>query len=106
VRPRRRPKEKLKAVLRDYEDGLKGRSDETVATNRCLCETHILPLAGSYQLRDLRAEDIDRWLEGRAKVLSTSSLGKLHSALNRSIKRAMARDKVKRNVVELCSIWG
>ncbi len=118
-------KDKLKEVLRDYQDGLaiapadytvevavkdwlqyglKGRSAETVTTNRNLCNIHILPLIGAHQLRDLRAEDIDRWLEGRAKLLSTSSLSKLHSALNRSIKRAMARDKVKRNVVELCSI--
>ena len=103
-------KNKLKDVLRDYEDGLaiapadysvetavrdwlkyglKGRSAETVQTNRYLCETHILPLIGAFQLRDLRAEDIDRWLEGRAKELSTSSLGKLHSALNRSIKRSV-----------------
>ena len=29
---------------------------------------------------------------------------KLHSALNRAVKRAMAQDKVKRNVVELCSM--
>lgn len=118
-------KDKLKEVLRDYEDGLaiapadytvemavrdwlkyglRGRSEATIQTNRNLCEAHILPLIGARQLRELSAGQIDRWLEGRAKELSTSTLRKVHSALNRSIKRAMARDKVKRNVVELCSI--
>jgi integrase len=47
---------------------------------------------------------VDRWLAGRAEVLSTSTMRKLHSALNRAIRRAMARDKVKRNVVDLCSV--
>jgi hypothetical protein len=37
-------------------------------------------------------------------VLSSSTLQKLHSALNRTVKRAMARDKVKGNVVELCAV--
>lgn len=118
-------KTKLKDVLRDYEDGLAvGPGDYTVGdavrewlsyglntagestkkTNRTLCETHIIPLLGSRKLRDLSADDVDRWLSGRAEVQSTASLRKIHSALNRSVRRAMARDKVKRNVVELCSI--
>ena len=118
-------KEKLKEVLRDFEDGLaiaptdftvgdavkewltyglNGRSEGTVTTNRHLCDTHITPVIGSRKLRELSADDVDRWLAGRAKLLSTSTLRKLHSALNRSIRRAMARDKVKRNVVSLCSV--
>ena len=36
--------------------------------------------------------------------MSTSTLRILHSALNRSIKRAMAQNKVKRNVVELATL--
>jgi integrase len=118
-------KTKLKEVLRDYEDGLaiapgdytvsdavtewlayglNGVGEETKTTNRILCATHIVPLLGSRKLRDLSADDVDKWLAGRAKVQSTNSLRKLHSALNRSIRRAMARDKVKRNVVGLCSV--
>ncbi len=37
-------------------------------------------------------------------MLSTRSLEAIRSCLNRAVKRAMARDKVKRNVVELCSV--
>jgi integrase len=47
---------------------------------------------------------VDRWLAAKAKTLSTRTLQAIHSCLNRAVKRAMARDKVKRNVVELCSV--
>jgi len=118
-------KEKLKEVLRDYEDGLAiaptgytvaqavhdwltygltGRDKATVDTCTHLCRTHVLPSLGARKLRDLRAEDVDKWLAEKAKVLSTRSLEGIRSCLNRAVKRAMARDKVKRNVVELCSV--
>ncbi|WP_260478094.1 tyrosine recombinase XerC [Nonomuraea sp. WAC 01424] len=47
---------------------------------------------------------MDRWLAAKARVLSTETLRKIHSVLKRSIARAQARDKVKRNVVMLCEI--
>jgi integrase len=118
-------KAKLNGVLRDYEDGLaiapsgytvqnaveewlryglSQRDDMTVRTCRNLRRTHILPALGSRKLRDLSAEDVDRWLATKAERLSTRTLQGLHSCLNRSVKRAMARDKVKRNVVALCSV--
>jgi len=118
-------KQKLKEVLRDYEDGLAiapadytveravkdwlmfgltGRSSKTAKTNKILCETHVIPLLGARKLRDLSAEDVEKWLAERAHFLSTRSLQAIHSCLNRAVRRAMARDKVKRNVVELCSI--
>jgi integrase len=118
-------KNKLKQVLRDHEDGLaiapadytvetavrewltygmSARSTSTAETNRILCERHIVPHLGVCRLRDLSAEDVDRWLADRAQHLSSSSLRKLHSALNRAINRAMARDKIKRNVVSLCTV--
>jgi integrase len=118
-------KEKLKQVLRDYEDGLaiapadytveraindwlahglNGRDPATVKTCTILCRTHIIPALGARKLRDLSAEDVDKWLAAKAKTLSTRTLQSLYSCLNRAIKRAMARDKVKRNVVALCSV--
>jgi len=118
-------KRKLKEMLRDHEDGLaiapsdysvrdavedwltyglSGRSEVTVTGNRIVCTQHVLPFLGAKRLRDLQAEDVDAWLADRARVLSTSTLRKAHSALNRSIQRAMAREKVKRNVLTLCSI--
>jgi integrase len=116
---------KLRELIRDIEDGLAiagdrytirdavtewlqhglGKASEgTKQTNRYLAEGQILPFLGARRLRDLTASDVDTWLAGRAELLSTSTLQKLHSALNRAVKRAMARDKVKRNVVELCVV--
>ncbi|MFD9794582.1 tyrosine recombinase XerC [Streptomyces sp. NPDC059070] len=118
-------KAKLKEVLRDYEDGLaiaptgytvkdavtdwlayglNGRDVGTVTTNTILCNTHVIPALGARKLRDLSADDVDKWLAAKSMVLSTRSLEAIRSCLNRAVRRAMARDKVKRNVVELCSV--
>jgi integrase len=118
-------KAKLKEVLRDYEDGLaigpegytvaaavtdwlahglNGRDRATVTKCTILCQGHIIPALGTRKLRDLRAEDVDKWLAVKAQTLSTSTLQLLHSCLNRAINRAMARDHVRRNVVALCSV--
>jgi integrase len=118
-------KTKLKAIIRDYEDGLAiAPTDYTVEQavndwldfgqrkpdgptadrNRCLCRVHVIPALGARKLRDLSAEDVEKWLASKTAALSTSTLRNLHSCLNRSVKRAMARNKVKRNVVELCSV--
>lgn len=116
---------KLREKIRDYEDGLAlaqdgytvadavedwltyGLNDRTQATrDKCgfLCGTHIAPALGARKLRDLTAQDVDRWLADKATTLSTRTLRELYACLNRSVNRAMARDKVKRNVVALCGI--
>ena len=118
-------KDKLRAVLRDHSDGLaiapsdytvkdaiedwleyglSRRDEATIDACTHLCRTNIIPALGARKLRDLSAEDVDRWLATKAKTLSTRTLQGLHSCLNRSVKRAVARDKVKRNVVALCSV--
>ncbi|WP_086685127.1 tyrosine-type recombinase/integrase [Streptomyces pseudogriseolus] len=118
-------KNKLKEVLRDHEDGLAiaptnytvedavtdwltyglaGLDPRTVETTTLLSQKHVIPSLGARKLRDLSAEELDRWLAAKAKTLSTRTLQAIHSCLNRAVKRAMARDKVKRNVVELCSV--
>ncbi|GAA1384164.1 site-specific integrase [Catellatospora chokoriensis] len=114
---------KLKQVLRDHEDGLAiasqtfsvasavedwlaygltGRSPNTVEKYGYLARGHIIPDLGARKLRDLSANDVDRWLTDKAKTLSTSTVQRLRECLSRAIARAMARDKVKRNVVALC----
>lgn len=118
-------KTKLKEVLRDHEDGLAiaptnytvadavndwllyglaGRDQGTVDTCASLCRNHVIPALGARKLRELSGEDVDKWLAAKAKTLSTRTLQAVHSCLNRAVKRAMVRDKVKRNIVELCSI--
>jgi integrase len=116
---------KLKALLRDYEDGhvidsrsytvasavtdwlafgLSGRSGATVEKCTILAQTHVIPALGARKLRELSADDVDRWLAEKAKELSTRTLQEVRSVLKRAITRAQARDKVKRNVVLLCDI--
>jgi integrase len=84
--------------------GLSGRDAATVKKEQTLCRVHVIPALGARKLRDLSADDVDRWLAAKSKTLSTRSLQAIHSCLNRAIRRAMARDKVKRNVAALCSI--
>jgi integrase len=114
----------LREKIREYEDGLSlaqsgytvaqavedwltyglnGRAASTVDKTRHLCK-HIITGLGARKLRDLTATDVDRWLIQLAKTLSTSTVQRIYECLNRTIIRAMARDKVKRNVVALCGV--
>ncbi|WP_435121273.1 site-specific integrase [Amycolatopsis thermoflava] len=92
-------------AVRDFlEYGLPRRSKSTVDKLTTLAETHIIPRLGARKLRELTAEDVDRWLSERAQVLSTRSLREVLSLLRRSIERAQKREKVRRNVVLLCEV--
>jgi integrase len=116
---------KLREIIRDYEGGqitgsqgytvaqavrdwlqfgMPGRREDTITKCTILANTHVIPALGTRKLRELSADDVDRWLADQAETLSTSTLRILHSILRRSINRAQARDKVKRNVVLLCDI--
>lgn len=119
-------KNKLREIIRDYEDGqttknnhgyivadcirdwlkfgLSGRDADTITKCTILANTHIIPALGARKLRDLSADDVDQWLADKAVVLSTATVQILHSILRRAVTRAQAREKVKRNVVLLCEI--
>jgi integrase len=75
-----------------------------VTTRRILAEQHVIPALGARKLRELTAEDVDRWLIDKARTLSTRTLLDIRSVLRRAVARAQARDKVKRNVVLLCDV--
>lgn len=94
----------VEQAVRDWLTyGLVGRAPQTIETRRILAETHVIPALGARKLRDLSAEDVDRWLAEKARALSTRTLQDIRSILLRAVKRAQARDKVRRNVVLLCS---
>ncbi|QGN49248.1 tyrosine-type recombinase/integrase [Micromonospora sp. WMMC415] len=116
---------KLREKIRDYEDGLAlvqdghtvadaltdwltyglgNQSESTKSNYAILVRSHIIGELGARKLRELTATDVDRWLLGKSRHLSTRTLRLLHSLLNRAVNRAMARDKVKRNVVALCAV--
>lgn len=62
------------------------------------------PRPGRSEPAGLERGRCDKWLATKSKTLSTWTLQGLHGRLNRAIKRALARDKVERNVVALCSV--
>lgn len=118
-------KNKLRDLLRDREDGLvvandgytvaqavgdwlqfglTNRDAATLEKNRILCEKHVVPLLGARKLRDLKATEVEAWLVKLSVTLSTRTLEAVRACLNRAVKRAMARDRVKRNVVELTEV--
>lgn len=118
-------KNKLRDMIRDHEEGVAtaannstvgdavrdwlafgvaGCSAATLRNYRVTGENHVVRPLGARRLRDLSADDVDRWLRAESKVVSTRTLRLMHSILNRAVKHAMARDKVRRNVVELCAI--
>jgi integrase len=92
------------AVADWLEHGLSSRDKATRQANRHLCEKHVLPYLGARKLRDLTATEVDEWLATLATSLSTRTLQGVRACLNRAVRRAMARDKVKRNVVELTEV--
>jgi integrase len=95
----------VRQAVEDWlEHGLSNRDKATRDANRHLCEKHVLPYLGARKLRDLTATEVDRWLATLATSLSTRTLQGVRACLNRAVRRAMARDKVKRNVVELTEV--
>jgi integrase len=118
-------KKKLRDMLRDHEDGLtslaprytvaeavrywldyglSGRASATVENYRGIAESRIVPQLGRRRLAELSAEDVDRWLRDQSAEVSTRTLRLMHSILNRAVTYAMARDKVRRNVVALSEV--
>jgi integrase len=96
-------------AVREWLDfGLAGRSADTIANYRNIAEGHIIKPLGAKRLKGrtphLSADDVDRWLRAESRNVSTRTLRLVHSILNRAIRRAMARDKAKRNVVILCEV--
>ena len=118
-------KEKLKELIRDYDDGLSapagnytvgnaithwlehglsGRDPNTVHMYRIYAETHIVPVLGKRKLRELTVEDVENLLVGKSAILSTRSLQIIYSILSRAIKKAQVQDKIRRNIVLLCEV--
>ena len=81
-----------------------GRQGSTVVNRTILARTHVIAALGARKLAQLSAEEVDQWLAVIAKTLSTDTLHRLLSILRQSIRRAQARDLVKRNVALLCDV--
>ncbi|GGO93117.1 site-specific integrase [Nocardioides phosphati] len=96
---------KVSDAMADWFDYGQGNvDDETRKRNKNLIDNHIQPRLGGRKLRDLRADEVDRWLNDLAPRLSTSSLRRVRWILQRAVMQAMRRDMVDRNVVDLCQV--
>lgn len=118
-------KDKLREILRDRDEGisvangsytvgdavvywlaygLSGRAPKTINMYRIYARTHIIPVLGRRKLRELTVEDVEKLLAEKSAIMSTRSLRIIHSILSRSVRKAQAMDKVRRNVVQLCEV--
>ncbi len=89
-------------AIGDFLDqGMKGKSPETVSNYRSLADHHLIPQLGAARLKKLTADELDRWMDERAAELSNRTLRLVHQILERAIRHAQARDKVRRNVASL-----
>ncbi len=114
--------QEIKKIIRDKEDGLAiTHTNYTVAQavedwltyglvkvapktrqrDEQMSRTHIIPKLGKRKLNQLSAADVEKWFGELKTTLSTRTLQVVRSCLTRAINRAMARDLVKRNVVDL-----
>ena len=89
------------AVADFLDHGMKGKSPQTVANYRSIADHHLIPFIGAANLKKLTADELDTWLDDRAEELSTRTLRLVHQILERTIRHAQARDKVRRNVASL-----
>ena len=114
---------KLRQLIRDQEDGLPytrrdylladavsdwlahgltGRDPNTIANRTSLARTHVIPDLGRRRLVELTAEEIDHWLAAKARMLSSDTVPRLLGIVRAAIRRAQAREYVRRNVA-LCA---
>lgn len=113
--------ERLKVVVREYEKGLAAGSekitvreavndwilygqgqvdDETVKKHEYVC-AHIVKGVGDVLLRKMTAKHVEQLLRSMTKTHATRTIADVRGCLNNVVKRAMARELVDRNVVEL-----
>jgi integrase len=89
-------------AISDFLDqGMKGKSAETISNYRSLADHPLIPYLGAAKLKKLTADELDRWMDERAAELSNRTLRLVHQILERAIRHAQARDKVRRNVASL-----
>jgi integrase len=95
----------VKDAVEDFlGKGLKGKSEATIGNYRSLTTKNIIPQIGEIKLKALTADRLDTWMDERAGELSTRSLRLIHQILERAIRHAQARDKVRRNVASLITL--
>jgi len=93
----------VEQCVRDWIDSLTLDVD-TIASYRSQAQKWIYPRLGARKLKDLKATEVERFLNDLGKVLGKRSLMMIKSTLSRSIRRAQVHDLIRRNVAELASL--
>jgi hypothetical protein len=79
----------VKEAVTDFLDqGMKGKAQTTIDNYRSMADSHLIPQIGAAKLKKLTADELDRWMDERAKELSTRSLRLIHQILERAIRHA------------------
>jgi hypothetical protein len=60
---------------------MSGRGESTIAKCTILANAHLIPALGGFKLRELSADDVDRWLADKAKTLSTDTIGRVNALM-------------------------
>ena len=89
-----------KAVADWLADGMPGRAQKTIDTNRDSLRP-LLACIGNIPLRDLTVHDVRTALSRMTATHATRTVQKAHNCLTRAIRDAEARDLVRRNVSTL-----
>lgn len=92
------------AVADFLQKGLKGRTKGTIDNYRSLADHNVIPQIGGIKVKELTADQLDDWMDERAEELSTRLLRLIHQIVERAIRQAQARDKVRRNVASLVDV--
>ena len=114
----------LRERVRDYEAGMQSGADfytvgdaiddwlelgqgavsaATVEKHRFLA-LHVVKHLGGRRLRELRADEVDRWLLALASEHTTRTLREIRAVLHRAIDRAVVRGMAVRNVVDFVQV--
>jgi integrase len=92
----------VQEAVNDFLDqGMKGKARETIDNYRSIASHHLIPYIGAAKLKKLTADELDKWIDERAEELSTRTLRLVHQILERTVRHAQAREKVRRNVASL-----
>lgn len=90
----------VKQAVEDWlELGHARTSARTLEKDRYLAR-HVVEHLGGRKGKELRPEEVERWLLMLAESMTSRKLADARSVLSGSVKRAMARGMVTRNVVE------
>lgn len=91
----------LEHWLATVVDGRVG-SDNTRANYAQIVRVHLSPALGKFKLEKLSAEDVDKFLAGKAAAgLSRSHVGRMRTILTDALRHAERRGLVARNVAAL-----